>query len=253
MTAADIAALVVPNTQSQAWSISLVPNGGTPIVITGTGDRITDAIYGALSTTRTAYAAAANGTALEITASEYTALAALTGAARYGGTEATMAQAAASGQATLNNTTATYTPTAFNGTYFASNSYLFAFSIRTASVSPALHNFQGWKIKWGDNSYTTGLTTHCTITANTPAQASTRQYFVVKGAAISPAVARFGVFHSNQTNGGNVSDLVGGLTGAAFGSTVAYSASGDVNTGLASAGRYYPVGIQGLMTSTKQW
>ena len=111
-------------------------------------------------------------------------------------------------------------------------------------------NYQGLKIKWGDNSYTSGITDYTTVVSSVPATANTQQYFVVKGATLSPAVARFGLYQPNQPSG-NINDLIGG--GASTGN-LRYAATGDVSTlGATPANVILPPYIQGIMTPTKQW
>ena len=110
-------------------------------------------------------------------------------------------------------------------------------------------NYQGVKIKWGNNSYTT-LTDYATVVSNVPAGVYTQKYFVVKGATLSPSVARFGLYQPPQASG-NLNDLIGG--GAGTGS-LRYTATGDVNTlGATPTTVYIPPYIQGIMTPTKQW
>lgn len=216
------------------------------ITINGTGLRITDAIAGALSTSRTAYDSLNNGESTEITAAEYANLMTLSGASKYGATDATMASNPPNGAGANGNATQSYLPTAFNGTYWASNQYLIAYSIKSKSVTSA-NNLQGMKIKWGAGTQTV-LTDHSTLVTSTPLAANTQKYFVIKGSTISPADARFGLFQPN-TGGGNVNDFIGG-GGSAI--NARHSATGDVNSGLGAATTVYaPAYIQGIMTPNK--
>lgn len=248
INASDIPSLTPPNSQPQPWTINLVANGATPIVLTGSSTRIADAIAGLLTTSLSNYSSATNNSIIPITASEYNSLMTLTGTAKYGATDATMTSNPPNGAGAVANATQSYLPTAFNGTYFASNSYLVAFSIKSKSVTSA-NNLQGMKIKFGANSYT-NLTDYATLNLSTPLAANTQQYFVIKGSTMTPADARFGLYQPN-TGGGNVNDMIGG------GATVLnarYSATGDVNTlGATATTVYSPAYIQGIMTATKQW
>lgn len=213
-----------------------------------TGLRITDAIAGLLSTSLSNYNSAANGTIVPITATEYSNLMTLNGASKYGSTDSTMASNPANGGGAYAGRTQSYLSSSFSGTYFASNSYLVGFSIKSKSVTSA-NNLQTMKIKFGSNSYL-NLVDYATLTFSTPLAANTQQYFVIKGATLTPTDARFGLYQPS-TGGGNIQDMIGGGASAI---NARYETAGDVNTLTGAATTVYsPSYIQAIMTPIKQW
>lgn len=221
-----------------------------PITLNFTGTRITDAIAGILTTSLAAYNALTPGQATEVTAAEYDALMALSGAGKFGTTDVTMAGNPPNGGITAGYTSALGAPL-FNGPYFSASRYMVAFSIKPKATTTA-NNFQNLKVKFAAGSFTTGLNDFAHVISNTPAPALTQKYFVVKAPqTATPNDPRIGFFLPSGP--GNANDLIG-MGGTNVTAYYQNNVAGDVTniTATASA-RGGPAYFQAIMTPTKQW
>ena len=239
----DIPSLVIPNTQAQTYTINA---GSLTTSISST--RVTDAIAGSLTTSFSAYQAAADDTYVAVTAAEYAAVRAnIAGTGVYGASDSRMSvftpdDGWGAGYTIVSSASA-------NNLTIPPNTYPFAFSakimlstaaipandgliFKTTTANPPISGFSDW------------LTTPIVIGASL---GNTTLYYVIKRPTNkTPAtLPSFLAYYSPP----RVKVSLNGIAGE----TGCYYAYTNVNTLGASLYSNSQPRIQTLGTTTKQW
>ncbi len=204
------------------------------VTLAGCKKEETDKLLANLSTSKAAYEAAANGTWIEITSTEYNSLASsLSNVTRSGTNEADYITASTGA---FETNPSAWTIAQDDGNTIPTGSLLFAVKINTATASST-----GAKVKISSTSSSAGFSD---VGTALPTHAIGEHYFLIKGNTTETTATGYLGYY--KPNGSTI------MRNSILGKGAYKFESGDANT---LTGTYTDIVFlyQGLSTTTKQW